>query len=304
MTAIMIGLIGAIGVFLLFRGLDRPQADAVGILEERLRGYDGPLSLEEELRVPFADRVVKPLLARAGRLLASRTPERTRQALQLKLNLAGRPGGLTVSEFQTIRYAATVVLFGLGMLLGVAAHNPMFLAIGAAGGGGLGFFMPVLWLKQKSDGRRREIRLALPDAMDLLTITVEAGLSFDGAMARLVDKYKNGLTAEFDQVLREVRLGRPRLDALDDMGIRCGVDDLHNFVQAVIQSEQMGVGIAKILRLQSDEIRRKRRQRAQEKAAQASLKMMFPMVGCIFPSIWIVLLGPAILMLLNARAHH
>ena len=101
--------------------------------------------------------------------------------------------------------------------------------------------------------------------------------------------------------IQEVRLGRPRLEALDDMGRRTGVEDLHNFVQAVIQSEQMGVGVARILRLQSDEMRRKRRQRAQEKAAQASLKMMLPMVGCIFPTLWIILLGPAILIILKAK---
>ena len=120
-------------------------------------------------------------------------------------------------------------------------------------------------------------------------------------MSRVTDKFKNALSDEFSQVLQETRLGRPRLEALDDMGRRTGVEDLHNFVQAVIQSEQMGVGVAKILRLQSDEMRRKRRQRAQEKAAQASLKMMLPMVGCIFPTIWIVLIGPAILIVMKAE---
>ncbi|MGH7904935.1 MAG: type II secretion system F family protein, partial [Candidatus Dormibacteraceae bacterium] len=278
----------------------RPTADKVGVLDRRLRSYEEAITLEEqELQVPFRDRVLRPLLATIGRFLNSRTPDKTRQALQAKLNVAGRPGGLAVSDFQAIRYGATVVLFLVGLMLGFALKNPMMLAGGAAIGGALGFYLPLLWLKQKSDGRRKELRLALPDAMDLLTIAVEAGLSFDAAMAKLVEKYKNALTDEFLQVLKEVRLGRPRLDALDEMGNRCGVDDLHHFVQAVIQSEQMGVGIAKILRLQSDEIRRKRRQRAQEKAAQASLKMMFPMVGCIFPTLWIVLLGPAVLILLH-----
>ena len=157
----------------------------------------------------------------------------------------------------------------------------------------------MLWLNQRVQGRRGVIQRALPDAMDLLTICVEAGLGFDPAMARLADKFKNALADEFAQVLQETRLGRPRLEALDDMGRRCGVEDLHNFVQAVIQSEQMGVGVAKIMRLQSEEMRRKRRQRASEKAAQATLKMMLPMVGCIFPTLWIILLGPAILIFVN-----
>jgi tight adherence protein C len=137
--------------------------------------------------------------------------------------------------------------------------------------------------------------------MDLLTIASEAGQSFDAAISNVVEKYDNALADEFATVIRETQLGRPRLEALEDMGKRCGVEDLNNFVQAIIQSEQMGVGIAKILRIQAQELRRKRRQRAQEQAAQATLKMMLPMVGCIFPTLWIILLGPAILVVLKAK---
>ena len=178
----------------------------------------------------------------------------------------------------------------------------IFLAAAPLVLGIVGLYGPIYWLRTKVEQRRTQIQKGLPDAMDLLTIAVEAGLGFDAAMARVTDKFKNALSDEFAQVLQETRLGRPRLEALDDMGRRTGVEDLHNFVQAVIQSEQMGVGVAKILRLQSDEMRRKRRQRAQEKAAQASLKMMLPMVGCIFPTIWIVLIGPAILIVMKAQA--
>jgi len=167
-----------------------------------------------------------------------------------------------------------------------------------------GLFYPVLWLNQKVRGRRKEIQLALPDALDLLTIAVEAGLGFDAALARVTAKFKNALADEFETVLQETRLGRPRLEAMDEMGRRTGVEDLHNFVQAVIQSEQMGVGIAKMLRIQSDEMRRRRRQRAQEKAAQASLKMLFPMVGCIFPTLWIVLLGPGVVGVFASGVFH
>jgi len=126
-------------------------------------------------------------------------------------------------------------------------------------------------------------------------------LAFDAAISNVVDKYHNALADEFAAVIRETQLGRPRLEALEEMGKRCGVEDLNNFIQSIIQSEQMGVGIARILRLQSDEIRRKRRQYAQEKAAQATLKMLLPMVGCIFPTLWIVLLGPAILIIIKTR---
>jgi tight adherence protein C len=184
---------------------------------------------------------------------------------------------------------------GLGFLLG----NPVYLVIALVAGTILGYYLPVIWLQQKVDGRRTEIQKGLPDALDLLVICVDAGLGFDAALARVTDKYKNALSDILSKALREVSLGRPRLEALDEMGRSSGVEDLHNFIQAVIQSEQFGTGIGKILRIQADEMRRKRRQRAQEKGAQATLKMMLPMVGCIFPTLWIVLLGPAVLILMN-----
>ena len=302
---IILGLIAAAGVFLFVWGVGmRPTTDTGQMLQQRLMAYEGekPLSLEEqELQLPFSERFIRPAIERVGKMLSDRTPEKARQDLQNKLNLAGRPYNLTPSDYTAVRYVAGVVLFCVGLLLGLLLANPMYVAIGAVVGGGLGLYFPVLWLNQKVQGRRKQIQLALPDAMDLLTIAVEAGLGFDAAMARVTDKFHNALADEFGQVLQETRLGRPRLEALDDMGRRTGVEDLHNFVQAVIQSEQMGVGIAKMLRIQSDEMRRKRRQRAQEKAAQASLKMMLPMVGCIFPTLWIVLLGPAILIIMSAQ---
>ena len=181
----------------------------------------------------------------------------------------------------------------LGLLLGLLIGGLVYTVGGLAVGAILGYYLPVLWLKQKVDARRSAIQKGLPDAMDLLVIAVDAGLGFDAALARVTDKYKNALSDMFAKVLREVSLGRPRLEAMDEMGRQSGVDDLHNFIQAIIQSEQFGTGIGKILRIQADEMRRKRRQRAQEKAAQATLKMMLPMVGCIFPTLWIVLLGPA-----------
>ena len=172
---------------------------------------------------------------------------------------------------------------------------------------GLGFvggrFLPDVLLNNRIKGRQTELRLALPNALDLLTISVEAGLGFDAAIGRLVEKFKNALSDEFAQVLNEIRLGRPRLEALDDMGRRSGVEELHTFIQALIQSEQLGVGIAKVLRIQSEEMRRRRRQRAEEKAAQAPLKMLFPMIGCIFPTLFIVLMGPAVIIIIHTFQH-
>jgi tight adherence protein C len=305
----VLALIAAGGIFLVFLGFSlRPAASTGQILQQRLMAYEDsarPLTIEEQvLQLPFSERFVRPFVERVGRLVSDRTPEKARQDLQNKLNLAGRPLGLTPGDFVLVRYVGAVVMFGVGLLLGLLTHSPLWMIAFPAGGGAFGLFYPVLWLNQKVRGRRKEIQLALPDALDLLTIAVEAGLGFDAAIARVTEKFKNALSDEFAQVLQEARLGRPRLEAMDEMGRRTGVEDLHNFVQAVIQSEQMGVGIARILRIQSDEIRRRRRQRAQERAAQASLKMLFPMVGCIFPTLWIILLGPGILGVVQAGVFH
>jgi tight adherence protein C len=298
-------VVAALGVLLFFVGMAmQPAVNTRQIVQERLQAYGGDRPLTEDeiiLQRPFSERLIRPAIERLGQFLSDRTPEKARQDLQNRLNLAGRPANLSPQDFQAIRYVAAVVLFAVGLLLGFLFGSPLWVAILAGLGALVGFYGPVLWLRQKVDDRRKEIQKALPDALDLLTIAVEAGLGFDAAMARVTDKFRNALSDEFAQVLQETRLGRPRLEALDDMGRRTGVEDLHSFVQAVIQSEQMGVGVAKILRIQSDEMRRKRRQRAQEKAAQATLKMMLPMVGCIFPTLWIVLLGPAVLIVMKVK---
>jgi tight adherence protein C len=295
----------AAGLFFIVWSLgQRAQADA-DPLGNRLRIYEteGKSDLEIELEtVGFVDRVLLPLMQRAGNYLAERTPDNQRAALHAKLDLAGRPLGISAEEFLALRIGVGVGLFLVGLFVGVLMANPMVEAVGAAVAGGVGYFGPTYWINQKVGDRQKDIQRALPDCMDLLTISVEAGLSFDAAIQRVVEKFNNSLADEFRTMMTEVHLGRPRLEALDAMGRRCHVDDLHNFIQAVIQSEQMGVGMAKILRLQSEEMRRRRRVRAQEKAAQATLKMMLPMVGCIFPTLWIVLLGPAILIIMKRGA--
>jgi len=296
-----------VGILIMFVGFARNATNAAStadIVAQRLQVYGGekPLTLDEvELQKPFSERALRPMIERLGSLLSRSTPQKARQDLLNRLDLAGRPGNLTPEDFGAVRIVAAAVMAAIGLLIGLLLGSTLYTVIALVVGAGLGYYLPVLWLKQKVDGRRTEIRKGLPDAMDLLVIAVDAGLGFDAALARVTDKYKNALSEEFAKVLREVSLGRPRLEALDEMGRSSGVDDLHNFIQAVIQSEQFGTGIGKILRIQADEMRRKRRQRAQELAAQATLKMMLPMVGCIFPTLWIVLLGPAALILLAPR---
>ncbi len=306
MSPLIFALIAGLGVLMIFIGLARtPSTNTAAMVQQRLSVYGGekPVTLEEmELQRPFSERFLRPAIERLGSLLSRSTPQKARQNLMNRLDLAGRPGNLTPEDFAAVRIVAAAVMAAIGLLLGLLLANPVYLVISLAVGAILGYYLPVLWLKQKVDARRSEIQKGLPDAMDLLVIAVDAGLGFDAALARVTDKYRNALSDEFAKVLREVSLGRPRLEAMDEMGRSSGVEDLHNFIQAIIQSEQFGTGIGKILRIQADEMRRKRRQRAQEKAAQATLKMMLPMVGCIFPTLWIVLLGPAALILLAPRS--
>ena len=264
----------------MFFGLGRtPQVDTGAFVEERLKEYGGekPLTLEEmELQQPFVERFLRPAVARLGAALGRSTPAKQREELDRRLELAGRPGNLTPEDFGAVRLVAAGLGAVLGVLVGLLLGSVVYLVVALAGLAILGYFFPVLWLRQKVDAKRKEIQKALPDALDLMVITVDAGLGFDAALDRVTSKYHNALSDKFAQMLREVSLGRPRREALDEMGRSAGVDDLHNFVQAVIQSEQFGTGIGKILRIQSDEMRRKRRQRAQELGAQATLKMMLP----------------------------
>jgi len=287
--------------FIVFGLTNRSTATQSDLLEARLAQFNETgrqvVSLSEaELSLPFSDRVIKPVFDKLGRIMSRRMQGGQQQAIQEKLNLAGRPGGLTAGSFVALQLIAMVagVAVGLGLAV-LTAMQPPVLYLAPVGGGVLGYLVPSMTISRKIKKRQKEILLALPSALDLLTISVEAGLAFDAALARVTDKYRNVLASEFIQVLNEVRLGRPRLEALDEMGRRNKVEELNSFLQAIIQSEQLGVGIANVLRIQSEEIRRRRRQRAEEAGQKAPIKMLIPMIGCIFPTLFIVLLGPAVI---------
>ncbi|HET7339180.1 MAG TPA: type II secretion system F family protein [Candidatus Dormibacteraeota bacterium] len=301
-VAVLLGVVAAIGVFTSVWSFVPSAPTNADVVEGRLRVYETgvPLTVEQmELREPFMDRVVRPFLKRVGKLIEQSLPEKARQQLSLSLQVAGRPGGMSAGDFIAVRYALTAALCVLGILIGVLVRNPIALALLAAVGAVVGLYGPTFWLRSRLNQRRNEIQLELPDAIDVLVVCVEAGLTFESAVERVVEKYDNALSEEFGRVMQEIRLGRGRLEALEDMGERTGVDELNNFVQAIIQSEQLGSGISRILRIQSDEIRMKRLLSAQERGARASLKMLLPMLGCIFPTLWVILLGPAALLAMH-----
>ncbi len=290
MLTALAGLVCAAAIFLYFSHLDRARAVPVAIP----RGDPGKAS-------PARRTGLSQALDKIGRRLPiKRNSAATSEVIQAQLNLAGNPANLTPSAFMAIQVGLASLLVAIALAVSLVLGPSPLSLLEAALAGGLGYFLPWLVLKQIVQGRRADIRQNLPDAVDLLTLAVEAGLSLDAGMADVTSRFHNALGEEFAKVLREIRLGRPRLAALEEMGQRSGVPELHNLIQAITQSEQMGIGISRSLRMQAGELRRGRRSLAQEKAARASLRMVFPMVGCIFPTIWIILLGPALLGVVRA----
>lgn len=269
-----------------------------------------PKTLEElELARPFSERVVKPALQAVLRTAGRVLPGGGANAIATRLARAGTPRGLTVEAFLGLRLTAAVA-FAIGAVLmqflslplvpslSVLATPIWTLVLATAG-----FILPELWLKDLARRRQKTVRRVLPDMLDMLSISVAAGLAFDSALARVSGKASNPLADEFAQYLTEIRLGIGRRDALRQIGVRAGVDDLDSFISAVIQAEQLGVSIANLLRVQSEQLRTRRRQRAEKVAQQAPLKMLFPMILFIFPSVFVVILGPALHQLTNLSGH-
>ena len=260
-------------------------------------------NLEElELQQPLFERTIRPLAARLSGFVARVTSTSFTQQTEKRLALAGNPGGLRTADWLGIKAVGAIVGAGLFFLLFVIVgfmSLPVVLQFVMLPIGGLfGYTLPEFWLGGRVRRRQKEILLQIPDALDLLTISVRAGLGFDGALGKVVEKLHGPLTEEFRRALAEIRVGKARRDALRDIIPRTEVTALTNFIGAIIQAEQLGVSISKVLQVQSEQLRIERRQRAEEMAAKAPIKMLFPLVGCIFPSLFIVILGPAIILIM------
>jgi tight adherence protein C len=307
LVIIIIGVVVLGGAIALIAIGIRDSSDRADPLQERLiefaaRGETANLE-EIELSQPLSDRVIFPLARKFGELATRFTPQNALQETALKLEQAGNPRGIDPTIFWAARL---VVAIGLAALLGFVftiatidwtwGRKLMIVGIFTI----LGFYLPELLLRSRIQRRQDEITKAMPDSLDLLTICVEAGLGFDGAMAKVYEKWDNELSRSFGRVLREIQLGKLRREALRDMAERIGIPEMTSFVAAIIQSEQLGVSMARVLRIQSDQMRIKRRQIAEEKAQKAPIKMLFPMAALIFPSILIILLGPAAVMLMQS----
>ena len=307
-TIVLVGLILLVvflATALIIIGLrERRKSDP---LERRLaefvaRGETATLE-EIELSQPFSERVLVPFARKLGELVVRFTPQNALQTTAHKLELAGSPRGLEPATFWAIRIIIAVVIvafllfiYSVGSLDWSWFRKVLILAIFAV----LGFYIPELLLTSRIQRRQKEIRKAMPDALDLLTICVEAGLGFDGALQRVYEKWDNELSLAFGRVIREIQLGKLRREALRDMADRIGIPEMSSFIAAVIQSEQLGVSLAKVLHIQADQMRIKRRQLAEEMAHKAPIKMLIPMALLIFPSICIVLMTPSVLMLMRS----
>lgn len=251
---------------------------------------------QDVLTKSFKERFFLPLWKGMSRTLLKWAPKELKNHLVIKLAQAGYPFGIGVETFLVLQGVALILLplftGGLGLLYGLPIKNILILA---GYGLALGLLFPLLILSGGVTKHHRAIERQLPDTLDLLTISVEAGLVFDAALVKVVEKSKGVLSDEFQRTLQEIGMGKLKAEALKDLGSRTGVDDLASFVAAVVQADQLGVPLANILRVQSDEMRRRRRQRAEEAAMKAPVKMLFPLVFCIFPALFIVLLGPAVI---------
>src|SRR3970040_159162 len=307
----MLGAIGVllvvavvVAVILVVVGMRAPEErDPIQARFAEFSVREEPLSLEEiERSQGFYERIVLPFFNSVGKLSQRFTPQATLKSTRRKLEMAGNPMRMDPSFFLTLRLILAVVFGGLIFIVFLVtgrnwvqglALTVVFLL--------LGFMFPDLWLTSRISRRQKGVFRAMPDALDLLTVCVEAGLGFDAAMSKVQEKWENELALEFGRVIQEIRLGKLRRDALRDMAERIGVAELTSFVAAVIHSEQLGVSLAKVLRIQSDQMRVRRRQMAEEEAHRAPIKMIFPIALLIFPSILILLLGPAALILLQSQ---
>ena len=299
-TALVIAALAAAAVLVLTYGL-AGRSSSRNVVQQRLdQLVVQPKSLEEmELQQPLAERVLRPMVQRLSRFASRGDQGGLIARADAKLERAGYPGGLRGADWMGVKILSTIVLgVGVGLLMLLVGRIQLALVFGIAGAG-LGYMAPEFWLGSKARKRSWEMVLQLPDALDLLTISVEAGLGFDAALAKVVEKMEGPLVNEFRQALAEIRMGRTRRDALRDVVARADAQPISNFIGAIVQAEQLGVPIAKVLQIQSQQLRIERRQRAEELAAKAPVKMLFPMVGCIFPTIFIVILGPAIIAVMS-----
>ncbi len=304
---IFIGLVIILAATLVIIGIRNPHTADNQMLFERLDDYSKSgvqVDLEKlEMAQPFTERVIYPVARKLGEIAIRFTPQNWLRNISRKLELSGSSSKMDPTVFLALQFASGI---GFGLLLFIILRivgkeippGRVFLFVAAITL--VGFFFPQYSLSKSISRRQKNIRKAMPDALDLLTICVEAGLGFEAAMAKVAEKWLNELSLAFTRVIKEIQLGKLRKEALHDMQDNIGLSEMTSFVAAVIQSEQLGVSMAKVLRIQADQMRVRRRQLAEEEAHKAPIKMLIPMAFLIFPSLLIVLLTPAVMRIMDS----
>jgi tight adherence protein C len=306
-VAVLLGLAAAAGVALVAFGMRASRVtDATALLRERLIRQElglGQSAIALQLERPLGERLLAPVRKAITRQMTRLTPAAQQANFQRELDFIGNPFGLDPAGVQTLRIAAAAGFGALGTAFGILLGQPFAIAVGLVGGLVLGFYLPILWLRQLVGDRRGQLEAVLPNALDVVAISMEAGLGLDRALEQLVRHQEGPLTLVVARALREIELGRPRADALNDMAEATGVEDFAALVRSIVHAERTGVPIARTIAAHSAQMRVKRRLQIRADAARASLKILLPTVGCVFPTLWLILLGPALLVVLNISSH-
>ncbi len=302
LLSLVVGL-SVLAVVVGLRALTSP-AESSGRMQQVVgaSGDGAPTLRQIEMSASFYQRIIAPMFSAVLQGLGRLAPQSNIAQLQKKLETAGYPANLSVIDFLGLKVLiGTIIAFFVTLATYMVRPDFSWLVLGALGlvFWFVGFMLPDIWLIGRIRDRKREIRRSLPDALDMLTICVDAGLGLSGAMQHVAEAWDNALCDEFTRVLAEVKLGRTRIEAMESMAQRCGVDEVISFVMAISLADKLGVSIAKVLRIQAKQMRIARRQLAEEAAREASIKMLFPLVFLIFPAMFAVILGPAVPLLLE-----
>lgn len=280
---------------------------AIGVFSNEARGVskslavmkaftNAPAALQQEMEPSFNDRVLTPTLNRFVGLGKKLTPSDHAQKIRQKLDVAGNPPGWTVDRVTSLKFVGFVVALAVGLVgctaYGISTPRTMGICVVAAL---VGYLSPNFYLYQKGYDRTKQLQKALPDALDLLTISVEAGLAFDSALSQVARNTQGPLANEFARVLQEMQIGLGRSQALRALGERTTLPELRSFVSAMVQADAFGIPIGQVLRVQTSEIRVKRRQRAEELAMKVPVKILVPLIFCILPCLFLAVLGPAVI---------
>jgi len=304
---ILLGLVAALGVVLVAVGMRTSgTTDAATLLRERLIRQElglGQSAIALQLERPLGERLIEPVRKAIARQVNRLTPAAQAASFQRELDFIGNPFGLDPAGVQTLRIAAGAGLGALGTAAGIVLGSPVAIIVGLAGGAVLGFYLPIIWLRQLVSERRAQLEAVLPNALDVVAISMEAGLGLDRALEQLVRHQEGPLTLLVARALREIELGRPRPEALNDMAEATGIEDFAALVKSILHAERTGVPIARTIAAHSAQMRVKRRLQIRADAARASLKILLPTVGCVFPTLWLILLGPALLVVLTLNSH-